>query len=153
MLDVDYHHGNGTQDIFYRRSDVLFLSIHGHPRTEYPFFLGFADECGEGEGLDYNVNYPLAAGSDVDSWFAALELACGRIGRFAPDALVISLGVDAFVGDPISKFALQSEDFLRLGERLGRLGIPALFCLEGGYAVEPIGMNAVNVLTAFESSI
>ncbi|BEV70583.1 acetylpolyamine amidohydrolase AphB [Paludibacterium sp. THUN1379] len=153
VLDVDYHHGNGTQDIFYRRSDVLFLSIHGHPRTEYPFFLGFADECGEGEGLDYNVNYPLAAGSDVDSWFAALELACGRIGRFAPDALVISLGVDAFVGDPISKFALQSEDFLRLGERLGRLGIPALFCLEGGYAVEPIGMNAVNVLTAFESSI
>jgi acetoin utilization deacetylase AcuC-like enzyme len=130
----------------------LFLSIHGHPRTEYPFFLGFADECGEGAGLGYNQNYPLEAGSDADAWFAALEQACCRIARFAPDALVVSLGVDAFEGDPISRFSLKSEDFIRLGERLGRLGIPAVFCLEGGYAVEPIGVNAVNVLSGFESS-
>lgn len=153
VLDVDYHHGNGTQDIFYRRGDVQFLSIHGHPRTEYPFFLGFADEWGEGEGLGFNHNYPLPAGSDVPTWFDALGQAMARIAAFAPDALVVSLGVDAFAGDPISRFALQSADFCRIGERLATLGIPALFCLEGGYAVEPIGVNAVNVLSAFDAGI
>lgn len=152
VLDVDYHHGNGTQDIFYQRSDVLFLSVHGHPRTEYPFFLGFSDECGEGEGLGFNCNYPLPAGSDVATWFEALDLAIARIAKFAPDALVVSLGVDAYQGDPISRFALESDDFSRIGERLGKAGLPTLFCLEGGYAVEPIGINAVNVLSCFEST-
>jgi acetoin utilization deacetylase AcuC-like enzyme len=153
VLDVDYHHGNGTQDIFYRRADVQFLSVHGHPRTEYPFFLGFSDECGEGEGLGFNHNFPLPAGSDVPTWMGALDQAAARIADFAPDFLVVSLGVDAFAGDPISRFALQSQDFCRIGERLASLGIPALFCLEGGYAVEPIGVNAVNVLSAFDAGI
>jgi len=152
VLDVDYHHGNGTQDIFYRRADVLFASVHGHPRTEYPFFLGFQDECGEGEGLGYNFNYPLAAGSDAPAWFDALDLALARIRQYSPDALVVSLGVDAFEGDPISRFALSSADFSRIGGKLAKLGVRTLFCLEGGYAVEPIGVNAVNVLSAFESS-
>ncbi|MGL6070149.1 histone deacetylase family protein [Craterilacuibacter sp.] len=152
VLDVDYHHGNGTQDIFYQRADVLFLSIHGDPRSEYPFFLGFADEEGEGEGLGYNVNYPLSAGTDAPTWFAALDAACARIAAYAPDALVISLGVDTYEGDPISRFALQHDDFTRMGARLSRLGIPTQFCFEGGYAVEPIGINAVNVLAGFEGA-
>ena len=152
VLDVDYHHGNGTQDIFYRRKDVLFLSVHGDPRTEYPFFLGFADEKGEGEGLGYNFNFPLAAGTPADTWFAALDTALAEVDRYAPEAREVSLGVDTFEGDPISRFRLRSEDFLRIGERIGKLHIPTVFCLEGGYAVEPIGVNAVNVLQGFESA-
>ncbi|POZ61758.1 histone deacetylase family protein [Chromobacterium alticapitis] len=179
VLDVDYHHGNGTQDIFYNRSDVLFLSIHGDPRTEYPFFLGFADEKGEGEGLGYNFNFPLAAGSCVSTWFFALDcaleqiarfgaeaLAAGscvstwffaldcaleQIARFGAEALVVSLGVDTFRGDPISRFQLDTPDFLTQGERLAGLKLPTLFCLEGGYAVGPIGDNVANVLAGFES--
>ncbi|VEB44703.1 Acetylpolyamine aminohydrolase [Chromobacterium violaceum] len=151
VLDVDYHHGNGTQDIFYRRADVLFLSIHGDPRTEYPFFLGFADEKGEGEGLGYNFNFPLAAGACVSTWFVALDCALEQIARFGAEALVVSLGVDTFQGDPISRFQLDSPDFVTLGARLAGLKLPTLFCLEGGYAVEPIGTNVVNVLAGFEA--
>nr|WP_199067767.1 histone deacetylase family protein [Chromobacterium sp. ASV5] len=151
ILDVDYHHGNGTQDIFYDRSDVLFLSIHGDPRTEYPFFLGFADEKGEGAGLGYNYNFPLPAGASVSNWFVALDCALEQIDRFAPDALVVSLGVDTFRGDPISKFQLDSPDFVTLGSRLASAGVPTLFCLEGGYAVDPIGVNVANVLAGFNA--
>src|SRR5690606_12462922 len=106
VLDVDYHHGNGTQTIFYDRADVMFLSIHGDPRTEYPFFLGHADETGQGAGLGYNVNYPLPPGSSNEVWFDALADAVRRIDEYRPDALVISLGVDTFVDDPISSFRL-----------------------------------------------
>ena len=150
VLDVDYHHGNGTQSIFYRRADVLFVSLHGDPRTEYPFYLGHADETGEGEGAGFNLNLPLAAGSDVATWFDALELACRRIARHAADALVVSLGLDAYAGDPISRFALQPGDFSRLGQRLAGLRLPAVFVLEGGYAAAELGVNAVNVIEAFE---
>ena len=146
ILDVDYHHGNGTQDIFYRRDDVLFASIHGDPRVEYPYFLGYADERGEGAGEGCNHNYPLAHGSGWDLWSAALDDACVRIAGYAPDALVISLGVDTYKEDPISQFRLDSPDYLRMGERIARLGLPTLFIMEGGYAVEAIGINAVNVL-------
>ncbi|WP_434633517.1 histone deacetylase family protein [Chromobacterium sp. CV08] len=151
VLDVDYHHGNGTQDIFYRRGDVLFLSIHGDPRTEYPFFLGFSDEKGEGEGLGCNFNFPLPADSCVSTWFVALDCALLQIARFGADALVVSLGVDTFLGDPIARFKLDSPDFVTLGARLAGLRLPTLFCLEGGYAVEPIGTNVVNVLAGFEA--
>jgi len=150
ILDVDYHHGNGTQSIFYGRSDVLFTSIHGHPEAEFPFFLGYADELGEGAGEGFNFNYPLAAGSAWEQWSAALEQACGEIERYAPDVLVISLGVDTFKDDPISQFKLDSPDYLRMGERIARLGKPTLFVMEGGYAVEEIGINAVNVLEGFQ---
>ncbi len=150
LLDVDYHHGNGTQDLFYRRRDVLFLSLHADPRQEFPYFLGYGDETGAGEGEGFNVNYPLPWGTGFDGWFAALEDACSRIGRYAPDVLVVSLGVDTFKGDPISQFTLESDDFVVLGERLARLGLPTLFVMEGGYAVEAIGVNAVNVLLGFE---
>ena len=152
ILDIDYHHGNGTQSIFYGRDDVLFVSIHGDPRTEFPFYLGHADETGQGAGLGYNMNLPLARGATPAQWFAALETACIRIGSFAPDALVVSLGVDTWAGDPISGFTLQSADFLRVGERIGYLGLPAAFVFEGGYAVDEIGVNVVNVLEGFETA-
>ncbi len=151
ILDVDYHHGNGTQDIFYERADVLFTSIHGHPSNEYPYFLGFADEKGQGVGAGFNCNYPLHAGSDWASWGLALQDACRQIAEYAPDALIVSLGVDTFKDDPISQFKLASPDYLRMGEVIGRLGLQTLFVMEGGYAVEEIGINAVNVLQGFES--
>lgn len=150
LLDVDYHHGNGTQSIFYERSDVLFISIHGDPRTEYPFYLGHADETGAGQGVGFNLNLPLPAGTSAATWFDALESACQRIAADGAEALVISLGLDAFEGDPISRFALASDDFTRLGERLAHLGLPTVFVLEGGYAAAELGTNAVNVLDGFE---
>ncbi len=152
ILDIDYHHGNGTQSIFYRRADVLFTSIHADPRTEYPFYLGHADETGEGAGAGCNMNLPLAAGSSPSEWFAALESACIKLASYAPQALVVSLGVDTFAGDPLSHFALQSADFLRIGERIAHLGLPTVFVLEGGYAVGEIGINVVNVLEGFETA-
>ncbi len=150
VLDVDYHHGNGTQSIFYGRSDVLFVSVHGDPRTEYPFYLGYADETGEGAGAGFNLNLPLPAGSAASLWFEALEAACGRIAAFGAEALVVSLGLDTFGGDPISSFQLQSDDFSRLGARLARLRLPTVLVLEGGYAAAELGVNAVNVIEAFE---
>ena len=121
VLDVDFHHGNGTQDIFYARDDVFFASIHGDPRAAFPFYLGHADETGAGKGEGFNANFPLARGTDWPKWQEALIAALDRIGAFGAEALVVSLGLDAFEGDPISFFKLRSEDFLRLGERIGRL--------------------------------
>jgi acetoin utilization deacetylase AcuC-like enzyme len=152
LLDVGYHHGNGTQSIFYERSDVLFISIHGDPRTEYPFYLGHADETGAGQGAGFNLNLPLPAGTRAATWFEALERACQRIAADGADALVISLGLDTFEGDPISRFALASDDFVRLGERLARLALPTVFVLEGGYAAAELGTNAVNVLDGFDNA-
>jgi acetoin utilization deacetylase AcuC-like enzyme len=153
LLDVDYHHGNGTQSIFYERADVLVVSLHGDPHTEYPFYLGHADECGAGDGQGFNLNLPLPAGASAARWFEALETACARIERHRPDALVVSLGLDTFAGDPISTFALQADDFSRLGARLSRLGLPTVFVLEGGYAASELGTNAANVVDAFEQGV
>jgi acetoin utilization deacetylase AcuC-like enzyme len=150
ILDVDYHHGNGTQSIFYERGDVLFASLHGHPKQEFPYFLGYEDETGAGAGEGFNHNYPLLWGSAFDRYGAALEDACAKIESYGPDVLVISLGVDTFEKDPISKFKLTREDYPRIGARIARIGRPTLFVMEGGYAVEEIGINAVGVLTGFE---
>ncbi len=150
ILDVDYHHGNGTQSIFYRRNDVLFVSLHGDPRNEYPYYLGYADETGDDDGLGYNVNYPMPHGTDWDHYRLALEAACQKIRQFAPDALIVSLGVDTFEHDPISQFRLKNDHYLRMGELIAALEHPTLFVMEGGYAVEDIGINAVNVLAGFE---
>ena len=150
VLDVDYHQGNGTQSIFYERPEVLVVSIHGDPRTEYPFYLGHADESGAGPGQGFNLNLPLPAGSSAALWFAALETACARIERYLPDALVVSLGLDTFAGDPISTFKLQASDFTHMGARLERLGYPTVFVLEGGYAASELGTNAANVADGFE---
>lgn len=150
LLDIDYHHGNGTQALFYERPEVLFLSLHADPMDEFPYFLGHADETGAGAGAGCNVNYPLPIGTAWAQWAEALEQACRRVDDFAPDALVVSLGVDTFEGDPISRFRLGADDFPRIGARLAGLGRPTLFVLEGGYAVAEIGINAVGVLTGFE---
>jgi acetoin utilization deacetylase AcuC-like enzyme len=149
VLDVDYHHGNGTQAIFYGRSDVLTVSLHGDPMTEYPFFLGHADERGVGAGLGCNLNLPLPRGTSTDTWFDTLDHAAQAVEQFQPDALVVALGVDTFEGDPISGFHLRSADYLRLGERLASFGLPTVFTLEGGYAVAEVGTNVVNVLQGY----
>ncbi len=150
ILDVDYHHGNGTQEIFYRRGDVLVVNVHADPRVEYPYFLGHADERGEGDGRGFNLNLPLPHGTTFAEWAAALDVACEAVAAFAPDRLVVSLGVDTFFEDPISQFRLSSGDYPAIGRRIGALGLPTLFVMEGGYAVEAIGVNAVGVLTGFE---
>ncbi len=149
ILDVDYHHGNGTQDIFYNREDVLFLSLHADPYNDYPFFLGHADELGAGKGEGFNTNYPLSKGTDYAQWSRALEDALKKIANYAPDALVVSLGVDTFKGDPISRFTLESDDFLKMGAAISTIKAPTLFVMEGGYAVEEIGINAANVLSGY----
>ena len=150
MLDIDYHHGNGTQTIFYDRSDVLTVSLHGDPCTEYPFFLGYADERGEGGGLGANLNLPLPRGTGFESWSKALESGLGAVAAHGADALVVALGLDTFEGDPISGFHLRSDDYLRIGERLRQAGLPTVFTFEGGYAVAEVGINAVNLLQGFE---
>ncbi len=150
LLDVDFHHGNGSQAIFYAREDVMFLSLHGDPRDAFPHFLGYADETGAGAGEGYNHNYPMGPGTAFDTWGDALDDAGGKILNYAPDALVVSLGVDTFEHDPISFFRLTSDDFTRYGASIAKLGLPTLFVMEGGYAVEEIGINAVNVLEGFE---
>lgn len=152
ILDLAYHHGNGTQAIFYGRNDVLCISIHADPRTDYPFYLGHPDETGTGAGLGYNINLALPRGASASEWFAALETACLRLGMFAPEALVVSLGVDSAAGEPDPGFGLTGADFLRIGERIGWLGLPAAFVLEGGHARADTGINTVNVLEGFETA-
>ncbi len=152
VLDVDFHHGNGTQDIFYDRDDVLFASIHGEPKHAFPHFLGFAEETGAGAGEGFTANYPLPRGTPYGRWSEALDDALARIRDFGADAVVVSLGVDTYEKDPISFFRLTSEDFTRYGETLGRTGLPTLFCMEGGYGVPEIGTNTVNVLSGFEQA-
>lgn len=149
ILDVDFHHGNGTQAIFYRRSDVLFVSLHADPDRQYPYFMGGSDERGEGEGEGFNWNYPLPAGTDDARYLATLDEACARIADFAPDYLVVSLGVDTVGGDPLGDFALTSAAFPRIGARLAQLKLPTVFVMEGGYAIEQLGLNVVSVLSGF----
>jgi acetoin utilization deacetylase AcuC-like enzyme len=150
IVDVDFHHGNGTQDIFYDRSDVLFVSIHGEPSVSYPYFSGYVHERGVDAGEGFNLNLPLPKGTLWSGYEQALSHACTSIASHAPDVLVVSLGVDTFEHDPISHFRLRTQDYLRLGEALGRLQVPTLFVMEGGYMVDEIGINAVNVLLGFE---
>ncbi|WP_298835498.1 histone deacetylase family protein [uncultured Piscinibacter sp.] len=150
VLDIDYHHGNGTQSIFYERADVLTISIHGDPRTEYPFYLGHADERGVLAGEGFNLNLPLPRGTGFARWHEALRQATAAVRAFGAQALVVPLGVDTFEGDPISGFTLRSEDYLRIGAGLAALNLPTVFVFEGGYAVAEVGINVVNVLQGFE---
>ncbi|MDD2879440.1 MAG: histone deacetylase family protein [Rhodoferax sp.] len=152
VLDIDYHHGNGTQAIFYDRPDVYFTSIHGDPHTEYPFYLGYADELGAGAGLGANRNFPLPRGTGFAVWREALAQALQGIKAFGAQALVVSLGLDTFEGDPISGFTLRSADYLQVGADLAAAGLPTVLVYEGGYAVAEVGVNAVNVLQGFDSA-
>jgi acetoin utilization deacetylase AcuC-like enzyme len=149
VLDVDAHHGNGTQEIFWERSDVLYVSIHGTPETEYPYFLGYEDECGEREGEGFTRNFPVAHDTAWAEYRGVLESALDVVDGFSPGALVVSLGVDTFEGDPISPIALAREHFPLIGARLAALRCPTVFVQEGGYAVDEIGANVVGVLEGF----
>lgn len=149
ILDIDFHHGNGTQSIFYDRPDILFASLHGAPEDAYPYFIGYADETGSGAGEGANLNYPMLPKTPYSVWSEALDDAIARISAWGAEALVVSLGVDAFKDDPISFFRLESDDFTDAGRRIGRMNLPTLFCMEGGYAIEAVGVNTVNVLEGF----
>ena len=147
ILDVDYHHGNGTQDIFYARGDVLFVSIHADPGMDYPYFWGHADETGEGEGEGATLNLPLPRGTDLAAYLPALDAALARIAAFAPDLLVVSYGADTFAGDPISLLPLRDSGLCR-ARRGGspRSACPTLVVMEGGYAVDALGANVAAFL-------
>jgi acetoin utilization deacetylase AcuC-like enzyme len=144
ILDIDYHHGNGTQDIFYERADVLTVSIHGHPRVTYPYFSGFEDETGAGRGAGANLNLPLQEGIGEAEYTKALERALGRIAKFAPAFLVVSLGLDIARGDPTGSWLLRAKDFRKNGALIGGLNLPTLVVQEGGYRTRTLGVNARN---------
>jgi acetoin utilization deacetylase AcuC-like enzyme len=150
ILDVDFHHGNGTQTIFYDRDDVLFLSIHGDPAVAFPYFLGYAEEKGIGPGKGFNANYPLPPETPYAIWVKALDDALNRISAYSPDVVIISFGADTFEDDPISFFKLTSADFTDMGKRIAGLKLPTLTVMEGGYAVKDIGINTVNLLMGME---
>ncbi len=149
ILDIDYHHGNGTQDIFYARANPLFVSIHADPRSDYPFYWGHADETGTSDGAGATRNLPLPQGTQLAAYRAALAQALAGIAAFAPDLPVISFGADTFAGDPISHFALQTADFGVIASDIAALGLPTLIVMEGGYAVDALGANVAAFLGGF----
>lgn len=152
ILDVDYHHGNGTQEIFYRRSDVFVCSIHADPLNEYPYFWGYADEFGDGSGENYNFNYPLPRGTEQAAYLDAFDHAVDRVKRFVPSILMVSLGLDTLAGDPIGDFNLTQESMSLIGERLCASGIPCVVVQEGGYNLETVGPGVVSFLKALIGS-
>jgi acetoin utilization deacetylase AcuC-like enzyme/GNAT superfamily N-acetyltransferase len=141
ILDIDYHHGNGQQEIFYNRSDVLTVSIHGHPSFAYPYFTGFRDETGTGPGAGYNLNIPLPEQITTDQHRTAVAEGLRRIRRFAPAFLVVSLGLDTARGDPTGTWPNRAKDFDRLGQMIGEQGYSTLVVQEGGYRVRTLGAN------------
>jgi acetoin utilization deacetylase AcuC-like enzyme len=149
IVDIDYHHGNGTQQIFYARDDVVFASLHADPAVEYPFFLGFASERGTGAGEGTTHNYPLPLRTDWSVYGPALDDALRVVRGASPDGVIVSLGVDTSLEDA-DGFRLVGDDYPRMGERLASLGVPTLFVQEGGYDLGVIGRNVVNVLRGFE---
>ena len=147
ILDVDYHHGNGAQDIFYERPDILTVSIHGHPSFAYPYFAGFADETGEGSGLGFNVNFPLAEHVLDARYLEALDDALNVVRNFKPEALVVSLGLDIAKADPTGTWSLTPGGLGEVGQRIGALKLPTLLVQEGGYNIRFLGRNAAALLT------
>lgn len=146
IVDVDYHHGNGTQAVFYDRDDVFFCSLHADPNDEYPYFCGFAHERGAAAGYGHNLNLPLPLGTDDEAYLAALAFAVTAVAQFAPDLLVVSLGLDTFAGDPEGGFMLTTGAFARIGAALRQVGRPVLVVQEGGYLLDELGINAVKFL-------
>ena len=147
ILDLDYHHGNGAQNIFYRSADVLTISIHGHPRFAYPYFSGFEDEKGEGAGFGYNLNVPLPEGATGEAYREALKKVLRRIEKFQPQFLVLPLGYDPAKEDPTGSWGFSARDFRLNGEMVGSLRLPTIVVQEGGYRVRSLGTNARNFFT------
>ncbi len=152
ILDVDYHAGNGQQDIFYRRSDVLTVSLHGRPRDHYPYFSGYADERGEGDGKGFNRNYPLADLIGNDAYMQALDKALAGLRDFRPDWLVVALGYDTMRGDPTGNFDLTAAGLRRMAEAIGRMAWPTLVVQEGGYALGNLRSGARAFFSGLVSS-
>jgi acetoin utilization deacetylase AcuC-like enzyme len=152
ILDIDVHHGNGTQGIFYGRADVLTVSIHADPQHFYPFFWGHAHERGAGAGLGANLNLPLALGTGDDGYALALERAAKTIGAFAPGALVVALGLDASESDPLAGLKITTPGFRRIGGMLARLGLPTVLVQEGGYLSDSLGTNLAAVLAGYAAA-
>ncbi len=150
ILDIDYHHGNGTQDIFYQRSDVFTISIHADPVLEFPWFTGHACELGQAQGRDWNLNIPLQPGANYPAWLAAIEVALERITTSEAQALVIAFGTDTFTDDPLGTFTIGTNDYTKIAQRIEALKLPTVIVQEGGYAVEAIGDNVVAFLQAFD---
>jgi len=149
ILDIDYHHGNGTQDIFYARDDVFFASIHADPRTDYPFYWGHPDEIGEGEGEGATLNLPLPQGTDLSAYEPALDRALAAIAGSGAELMIVSFGADTYEGDPISFFKLRTEDYSALARRIAAAGVPSAIVMEGGYAVDALGANVAAFLSGF----
>lgn len=152
VLDVDVHHGNGTQAIFYARPDVLTVSIHADPASYYPYYWGGADEEGEGLGRGFNLNLPLPVGSGDDPWLAALDLALAKIDSFKPGVLVIALGLDAHEADPLKGGTVTQAGFARIAEQIASLGLPTVIVQEGGYLTEHLPDNLAMFLTSYEGA-
>ncbi|MFO7669362.1 MAG: histone deacetylase family protein [Bacteroidales bacterium] len=153
MLDLDYHHGNGQQDIFYDRKDVLTISIHGHPSFAYPYFCGFAEEKGEGEGKGFNINYALKEQLNGDEYLGVLQKAVEKIRKFKPSYLILLLGLDTANGDPTGTWSLNAKDFNRNGQLTGSLKLPTLVVQEGGYRNRLLGVNARHFFQGFHQSM
>ena len=152
ILDVDLHHGNGTQGIFYARPDVMTVSIHADPVRFYPFFWGHAAERGEGAGLGYNLNLPLSRGSGDDVFLCTLDTAIARIAAYAPGAVVIALGLDAFEGDPLGGLSVSTDGFRAIGQRCAGIGGPTVIVQEGGYLCDELGDNLAAFLAGFRDA-
>jgi acetoin utilization deacetylase AcuC-like enzyme len=153
ILDIDYHHGNGTQQIFWERGDVLYLSLHADPARAYPYFSGYGGERGSGEGAGLTRNWPLPARTGLDGYAVALAEALRMVAAFAPDApLVISAGFDTFERDPIGDLALRTSDYREIGQMIAGLGMPMIALQEGGYAVDALGDNAVALLSGLRGA-
>ena len=151
ILDVDYHHGNGTQDIFYEDASVFFASIHADPLSDYPYFWGHADETGAGEGAGTTFNQPLPRGTTWETYAPALDAALERIARFGPRTLIVSYGADTFESDPISEFKLTTRDMQRIGAAIAALDLPTLTVMEGGYRIDALGDNVAAYLAGLET--
>lgn len=149
ILDVDLHHGNGTQGIFWRRDDVLTVSIHADPVRFYPFFWGHGSERGEGPGLGYNLNLPLERKSADGPFIGAVHAGLDRIAAFAPDVLIVALGLDAHESDPFAGLSVSTEGFGRIGALIGELGLPTVLVQEGGYLNAALGPNLAAFLNGF----
>ena len=149
IVDVDVHHGNGTQRIFYERDDVLTVSLHADPERFYPFFWGYADEVGEGAGEGFNINRPLPRGTGDAEYLTALEDALQRVSDFSPDALVIALGLDAHEEDPFHGMNITTGGFASIAKMLASLGLPTVIVQEGGYLSDALGDNLASFLTGF----
>ncbi|QNE32013.1 histone deacetylase family protein [Sphingomonas sp. NBWT7] len=149
ILDIDYHHGNGTQDIFWQRGDVFYASVHADPATDYPFYWGHADETGEGAGEGTTLNLPLPHGTTLDAFRTAQSRALDAIARWGASFLVLSFGADTWEGDPISHFALRTPDYTVLARDIVALGLPTVIVMEGGYAIDALGANVASLLAGF----